>query len=351
MKEAKVHRLLCIFNYFRRMRERSKAGKIDDSKIVYERRTLSPEHTPKWGVYLNQEFCVLEVQESGSIDDSKNSLHIDFANKFVGGGTLGNGAAMEEIMFSKSPELIACQVFTKVLSDNECLMVHGAEKFSDGEGYGAGFRWQGDYLDEGVEGNRVGVMDAVKFEKASLGTQLRKKWIGRELTKVYVTVKGADVVASGKWGAGVFNGDPLLKCVLQWISASVAGVRVLKLYTFGDKVLSGQLRKIMGTVRGSRCSVGEMLRVLFQFGENSSQPGTTELFEYICGVLGGSDYEGVDEEEDNKPRLSVLARIKYVGALVWRSAGLIGRFGGLALIGIVIAWVVGKWLGVKMMWN
>jgi len=135
-------------------------------------------------------------------------------------------------MFSQSPELIVSQLFTKVLDDNECLVVDGVERFSITEGYGTSLRFVGEYFDE--FGSRIGVMDAVKFERNSLGTQLEKEWVDRELTKCFVTFKGEVCVASGKWGAGVFNGDPLLKCVVQWIAASVAGVKGLDLYTFGD---------------------------------------------------------------------------------------------------------------------
>lgn len=30
-------------------------------------------------------------------------------------------------------------------------------------------------------------------------------------------------IASGKWGCGVFGGDPYLKSILQWIAASLVG--------------------------------------------------------------------------------------------------------------------------------
>lgn len=40
-------------------------------------------------------------------------------------------------------------------------------------------------------------------------------------------------IASGKWGCGAFNGDPILKAVIQLLAASEAG-RDLVYFTFGD---------------------------------------------------------------------------------------------------------------------
>ena len=34
-------------------------------------------------------------------------------------------------------------------------------------------------------------------------------------------------MASGKWGCGVFNGDPFLKFIIQWISCSLANRKLI----------------------------------------------------------------------------------------------------------------------------
>ena len=44
-------------------------------------------------------------------------------------------------------------------------------------------------------------------------------------------------VATGNWGCGAFGGDPRLKMLVQWVSASVAGVSCLQYFTFGDERL------------------------------------------------------------------------------------------------------------------
>ena len=50
---------------------------------------------------------------------------MDFANKYVGGGVLGNGCVQEEIRFLICPEMIVSRLFTEVLENNECLIMTG----------------------------------------------------------------------------------------------------------------------------------------------------------------------------------------------------------------------------------
>ena len=73
---------------------------------------------------------------------------MDFANKFIGGGVLGNGCVQEEIIFVLSPELITSILFCESLDDNEAIQIKGAERFSVYEGYGESFKWSGDYIDK-----------------------------------------------------------------------------------------------------------------------------------------------------------------------------------------------------------
>lgn len=54
---------------------------------------------------LNQ-FTSVRVSAKGTIEDTKGTLHVDFANKFIGGGVLGHGCVQEEIRFLICTELI-----------------------------------------------------------------------------------------------------------------------------------------------------------------------------------------------------------------------------------------------------
>ena len=50
---------------------------------------------------------------------------MDFANKTIGGGVLGEGSVQEEIRFVICPELIVSLLFTEVLEDNEAVVITG----------------------------------------------------------------------------------------------------------------------------------------------------------------------------------------------------------------------------------
>ena len=55
---------------------------------------------------------------------------VDFANRYLGGGVLGEGCVQEEIRFLVCPELILSRLFTEELDDNESLVMTGAQQFS-----------------------------------------------------------------------------------------------------------------------------------------------------------------------------------------------------------------------------
>lgn len=92
----------------------------------------------------------LRVSVSGRLpDDARGMLHVDFANKFVGGGMLGEGCVQEEILFMLYPELIVSRLFTEELNPKETLIVTGCERFNDSEGYASSFRWVSNHDDTG----------------------------------------------------------------------------------------------------------------------------------------------------------------------------------------------------------
>ena len=72
---------------------------------------------------------------------------MDFANKFLGGGVLGQGCVQEEIRFLICPELIISRLFTEALEDNECLLMTGCERYSNYKGYASSFKWADPYID------------------------------------------------------------------------------------------------------------------------------------------------------------------------------------------------------------
>jgi hypothetical protein len=71
-------------------------------------------------------------------------------NRYIGGGVMGGGCASEELRFAQCPEFIASCLFTEVLAENECLIVSGARRYSQIEGYGHSAKFVGSYQEKCV---------------------------------------------------------------------------------------------------------------------------------------------------------------------------------------------------------
>jgi len=103
---------------------------------------------PEWDKSDVELVKQLRVSCLGRIEkDAPNMLHVDFANKYVGGGMLSHGCVQEEILFMLCPELIVSRLVAEVLEDNETLLICGHQRFNDYVGYASSFRWNGDYVD------------------------------------------------------------------------------------------------------------------------------------------------------------------------------------------------------------
>ncbi|PKI70697.1 hypothetical protein CRG98_008930 [Punica granatum] len=90
-----------------------------------------------------------KVLSSGLIEDHfAESLKVDFANKYLGGGALNRGCVQEEILFMIYPELISGMLFLPAMAENEAVKMVGAERFSSYTGYASSFQFSGDYVDK-----------------------------------------------------------------------------------------------------------------------------------------------------------------------------------------------------------
>ena len=87
------------------------------------------------------------ISNDKKIEDFQKVIEIDFANKHIGGGVLGTGCVQEEIRFVLSPELIVSMLFCETLDEKETILIKGAERFNDYEGYSDTFKWKSNYND------------------------------------------------------------------------------------------------------------------------------------------------------------------------------------------------------------
>ncbi|KAK2944761.1 putative Poly (ADP-ribose) glycohydrolase (PARG) [Blattamonas nauphoetae] len=204
-------------------------------------------------------FCGL------SSDAGNVMIAVDFANAYLGGGALGFVCLLALSFHARSvffsAELRARRdyvcprsSFTALLSfpfqpanvllclaeklnDREALLIEGAEFFSKYSGYAH-------TPPSDIPKSRIIVIDALCFSGMMLGNHLHNQWsqcsVDRELNKAFV---GFSFVSSlppsassseqpakrpslstGHWGCGAFNGNRVLKILIEWLAASESGL-------------------------------------------------------------------------------------------------------------------------------
>jgi poly(ADP-ribose) glycohydrolase len=302
-RESQHAKFDCLLHYFRRVTSSMPCG-----TVTFQRQVLTANVDWSESDAPLQPLCVIS---HGTIEDrAKSLLHVDFANRIVGGGVLGEGCVQEEIRFLICPELIVSRLITEQLADNESLLVTGCERFSNYSGYGSTLRWQSNHVDMTARDNwariccQVVAIDANIFH--NLRSQLTTRNLCRELNKAFCGFCGETgdeepcAVATGNWGCGVFGGDPRLKALLQLMAASEAR-RPLCYFTFSDVALCRDFHKVYCALTAAHCNVGTLWSYILEFGQSmSSMPrlSSSDLYRHIlskCLQVPNDDTDNATE--------------------------------------------------------
>lgn len=191
------HKIHCIMHYFERVCQQMPQGMVSYERKVLPRHerceVFSPVSEPNESYWRSSSvpLCPIQVFENGTIEDqSVNALEVDFANRYLGGGVLGQGCVQEEIRFVISPELIAGMLFMSAMHDNEAIEIRGVERFSCYNGYATSFCFAGNYVDNkprdflGRRETRIVAIDALmhprkhQFEEALMVRETNKAFCG-----------------------------------------------------------------------------------------------------------------------------------------------------------------------------
>ncbi|XP_078421917.1 poly(ADP-ribose) glycohydrolase-like [Cetorhinus maximus] len=237
----------------------------------------------------------LRVSSEGRIEEEEQGeLQVDFASPMVGGGVLGSGLVQEEIRFLINPELIVARLFTEKLADNECLVITGAQRYSEYGGYSDSYRWLRCHNDETPRDSwlrrctEIVAIDALNFRNPM--DQYKICYLERELNKAYCGFSTADrvilarhkpAVATGNWGCGAFKGDAKLKALIQ-IMAAAQAQRDVVYFTFGDTALMRSIKEMHQFLQGSNVTVGRLYDVLEKYSRKALGVSMgRDLYEFI----------------------------------------------------------------------
>ena len=189
-------------------------------------------------------FCEINIIKEGSLFDGKAEYCIDFANKYIGGGVLNGGCVQEEILFAIEPEAIVSMLFMEVMNENDAIGIFNTIQYSKYKGYGSSFKFVESAITQDksqIKKHKIIAIDAIPYSysynyysfQKDIKRDIHKAYVGFNLTKYKNDIE--KTIATGNWGCGAFGGNHELKFIQQWIAASLAGVKRLDYYTFGEK--------------------------------------------------------------------------------------------------------------------
>jgi len=276
-------KIRCILHYFNRV-----TSQEQDGFVTFHRRALNK--FPNWAE-CSETLSQVTVHSEGSIEDSPGMLQVDFANRMIGGGVLSKGCVQEEIRFAICTELIIARLFCAQMEENECIIITGAERYSNYSGYSHRFRCTGPHYDpiekdeHGRRKTKIVAMDAQFFQHEN--NQFNEKFVVRELNKAYCafmssTSASALPLATGNWGCGAFNGDVQLKFLLQLMAASAAKQRPLHYFTFNNGGLARELEFTYSELFSYEITVGQLYLAILEFCREKKQDNEyPKIFDFV----------------------------------------------------------------------
>ncbi len=245
-----VERIACLLAYFHVADDAS-----DEPTITYARHRLDAAKAPRWEA-LDTPIASARVRlHTGRMEDPDAEVFFDFANRDLHIHSIIPSLTQEEVLFSTCPELFPALLVSERMDDDEVIVLDGARRICEYQGYLRSFRFTGYREDRRV--HEVLAADAVyygHFAPECVERDLNKAWLG------FTSCRGRSF-STGHWGCGAFGGNRAAKFLQQCCAAAVAGVS-LDYSTFGDEDTATALRGLLEALAAKGATVGQVVRAM-----------------------------------------------------------------------------------------
>eukprot|EP00762_Andalucia_godoyi_P008037 ANDGO_03483.mRNA.1 Poly(ADP-ribose) glycohydrolase len=197
---------------------------------------------------------------------------VDFANEYIGGGTLSRGAVQEEIIFLTFPECVVSMLICPVMSPTESILIENCVQYSEHSGYGThSFAYARAVPLEELGSPSRCIRKLVAIDAMYVADYPHAQYsisaVQRELFKAYVgfSMSTDGLLVTGRWGCGVFGGDDQLKFVIQWIAASLNHCAEMHYCAFGGehhRAVASFVAVVNGMLSSKELLANDLLSVL-----------------------------------------------------------------------------------------
>ncbi|CAD8204843.1 unnamed protein product [Paramecium pentaurelia] len=222
-------KLKCFQNYIKTFYLNSDA--IQNDQLIFTKNTFNKEEFKKkfeQSIYQNIDFEFTQLKN----EDHQNSTVVDFADQNIGGLVLDTrNCAQEEIFMLIFPEATVSKIFISQMNETEEVLIENLKIYSNYTGYEQSFNCQPSMT---LQGN----YNMLLLTKYHFTVKLiyRKKYQQR----IYKTLCRPNCyISTGRWGCGIFRGNPYLKTLIQFLIFAIAVNQ--SFFTFGV-----QLKKLQG---------------------------------------------------------------------------------------------------------
>ena len=180
----------CFLNYLTTIGQwLSQDNAILEEKITFCRISINRNN---WNFAQNSfiNLCPVNFITLGSLFDGNASYCVDFANKYIGGGTLMGGCVQEEILFATEPEAIVAMLFMEEMDENDGIGIFNTIQYSLYSGYAQNLKFGGTSIYEfnsNIKRNRIIAIDADKDDKQLNNVDLNnyQRIINRDIYKAF----------------------------------------------------------------------------------------------------------------------------------------------------------------------